>query len=551
MNARLRRPAVALITTTLAASVLGIVPAAHAADGTLSGTVSGPSGPLGGVIVELYQYDDQFDSWRQLYGPGSVAFTEPDGSYEMDVPAGDYRVRFSDNFDVHAFEFYEDAVFVEDAQTVTVPDSGSVQADAELEAGASVTGTVLGTGDAGVEDILVWAVQKVVEDDGYVDYRFVGLTSTDKFGDYTLGGLPAGSYLFQYQDDGPGIYANEYYNNQSNIFEADPYAVGVGEAIEDFDVQLELDAEISGVVTGVEGSELDYANVSALVEVDGRWRAIAYGETDGAGAYVINGLAAGTYRVEFGGEANGRYVQEYWENTGEVSTATDVVLGVDGSRANVNAELIEGEHVPVYPMVENLTAPVVTGTPQVGSPLTSSAGTWSPDPTLIEYYWVAGNDLLQAGTSPTYVPTAADLGKSISVYVYASAEGYDYGFAQALTSGPVAAAPAPPVVTPPVVTPPAPVVDIPAGLAAIVKDLDVKGKPKVGSTLKVKGLDLALRTAVSYKFQWFAGSKKIKKATKSKLKVTRAMKGKKLSVKVTATAGSTSKSAKLKVGKVK
>ena len=81
--------------------------------------------------------------------------------------------------------------------------------------------------------------------------------------------------------------------------------------------------------------------------------------------------------------------------------------------------------------------------------------------------------------------------------------------------------------------------------------LDVTGKPKVGKTVKVAGLDLVLRTAVTYKFQWYAGTKKIKKATKSKLKVLSSMKGKKLSVKVTATAASTSKSVKLKVGKVR
>ena len=562
MHARLRRPAVALITTTLAASVLGIAPAAHAADGTISGTVSGTTGPLGGVVVELYQFDDVYDSWEQLYGPGTMAYTEPDGSYEIVVPPGDYRVQFSDTNQVYAFEYYVDADLVEDGQTVTVPDSGTVDVDATLEPAASVSGRVLGTGDAGVQDIAVWAIQKVVQDDGYVDYRFVGVTSTDENGDYTFGGLPGGSYLFQYEDgtfdESPGIYANEYYDNQSNIFEADPFVLDDAEVVTGFDVQLELDAEISGVVTGVDGAALDYAYVSALVEVGDRWRAVAYGDVNDAGEYVIDGLAAGTYRVEFGGETNGRYLEEYWDNVGDVSTADDVVLGVDGSKTNVDAELVEGEHDPVYPTVENLTAPVVSGTPQVGSPLTSSAGTWSPNPTLVEYYWVAGNELLQEGTSPTYVPTAADVGKTISVYVFASADGYDYGFAQAFASGPVAAAPAPPVVTPPVVappvvTPPAPAVDVPAGLAAVLEGVGTSGKPKVGTTIKVTGLDKLFRasTAVSYKFQWFAGKKAIKKATKSKLKITRAMKGKVLSVKVTAKASSTSRSVKLKVGKVK
>ena len=205
----------------------------------------------------------------------------------------------------------------------------------------------------------------------------------------------------------------------------------------------------------------------------------------------------------------------------------------------------------------NVTAPVISGAPQVGSPLTSSPGTWTPTPSLVEYYWVADDELLQGGTSATYVPTPADLGKVITVYVNASAEGYDYGFSMAVASGPVAAASVPPVVVaPPVVTTP-PVVTPPAApgtaLASILKGLDIAGAPKVGSTVKITGLDTVFRTAtpVTYTFQWYAGSAKIKKATKSKLKITSAMKGKKISVKVTATATGTKASKKLILGKAR
>ena len=42
MYSRLRRPAVALIATTLAASVLGIAPANAVVPGSIAGTVTGP-----------------------------------------------------------------------------------------------------------------------------------------------------------------------------------------------------------------------------------------------------------------------------------------------------------------------------------------------------------------------------------------------------------------------------------------------------------------------------------------------------------------------------
>ena len=82
--------------------------------------------------------------------------------------------------------------------------------------------------------------------------------------------------------------------------------------------------------------------------------------------------------------------------------------------------------------------------------------------------------------------------------------------------------------------------------------MKVAGSLKVGSTLKLKNYQAILgRAATTYSFQWYAGTKAIKKATKPKLKLTASVRGKKISVKVTARSGSLSKSKKLKLGKVK
>jgi hypothetical protein len=81
--------------------------------------------------------------------------------------------------------------------------------------------------------------------------------------------------------------------------------------------------------------------------------------------------------------------------------------------------------------------------------------------------------------------------------------------------------------------------------------IDVAGNMLVGSTLKLKNYKALVSGAtITPKLQWFAGTKKIKKATKAKLTLTKAMKGKKISVKVTATVGTTAKTLKVKAGKV-
>lgn len=547
MSSALLRPAVALLATSLAATVLGVAPAHAVGTGTISGVVEGAGGALPYAGVDLYQFED--GAWRDTYQ--DIA-TDENGVYSAEVPAGDYRVRFDNYYNEYAFEFYRDAATVEEGQTVAVPDGGLVEADAFLDPAAHVSGTVTDSAGDPLADVYVEAYQ-VVGTGADTDYLYTYFQTTDVDGTYDLGGLRDGTYVIKFEgplgSDVP--YATEYSSNKPNKFVADPITVVGGATVDGVDAQLEPDSVVSGTMTDQAGNSLD-GSVVALVDVDGQWRDVAYAEVVD-GSYTLSGLAADTYRLRFDTEIDGRYVSEYWNNAGTVTTAQDVVLGVDEEKLDIDAVMVPGEHDPVWTPVQNLTPPVVSGTPKVGSPLIASTGTWSPAPTHLEYYWVSGEELLQGGESATYTPTAADLGKTITVYVYASADGYDDGYSSAVASGPVVAAPVPPVVTPPVVTPPAPVVSTPAALAAIVEGIDVAGKPKVGSTLRLTGLDKLFRasTPVWYRFQWYAGAKKIKKATKSKLKVLASMKGSKLSVKVTASAGSSTKTVKIKVGKVR
>jgi hypothetical protein len=558
MSARLRRPAVALITTTLAASVLAIAPAASAVDGTLSGTVTGPGGALlGDVRVELYQFDTEDGRWRDT---GDFTDTGSDGAYTFSVPEGEYAVGFDDYTDTYAAEFYNDADVVEDADPVTVP--GAPLATALVPA-AHVTGTVLYPNGDPLTFATVVAYRPVVVD-GETEYRQVGFDHTAGFfnpdalpGSYDIGGLPGGDYLIEfeaYAPQGMHAYAIEYYDNAPNRYVADGGTPDVP-----IDAQLELDSEISGVVYDTTSSTpADNGTAVVYAKVDDAYLEIEEVDVQSDGSYVIDGLSADTYYVRFRADVAGGRAQEYWDDQPSVLTATGIELGVGETEGAISPVLAFGQNQS--PSLQPVTDPTISGTPQVGSTLTASPGTWSPSPTSIRYAWFAGGEIRQDTSSNTYVPVVADIGREISVDVYVTATGYDTSRGSAVASGVVVPAPTPPVVTtpvvvPPVVTPPVftpPVVDVAAGLAAVLKGVDTSGKPKVGRTIKVTGLEAMFRasTAVSYKFQWYAGTKKIKKATKSKLKVTKAMKGKKLAVKVTATAASTSRSVKLKVGKV-
>jgi len=100
---------------------------------------------------------------------------------------------------------------------------------------------------------------------------------------------------------------------------------------------------------------------------------------------------------------------------------------------SVNACMLQSDLAPVADLDEVLTilagsseapalpvnevAPAVTGTPQVGQTLTCNPGTWSGTPTFT-YQWRANStNIASNATNATYVPIAAQVGKSLDCMV--------------------------------------------------------------------------------------------------------------------------------------
>ncbi len=169
-------------------------------------------------------------------------------------------------------------------------------------------------------------------------------------------------------------------------------------------------------------------------------------------------------------------------------------------------------HVPV-----NVTPPSIVGGPAIGSLLTCNAGTWNYLPTIFSVAWKRGTKSIAGATHNAYTVTKADAGFAITCSVTA-----------ANNVGPATASSA-------------------ALAIAAIKPVNTAapkiGKVAIGKLAKVSTGTWVGAASITYKYQWYRGSAKIKGATKSSYKVAKADKGKKLSCRVTATdrAGSTTK----------
>lgn len=71
----------------------------------------------------------------------------------------------------------------------------------------------------------------------------------------------------------------------------------------------------------------------------------------------------------------------------------------------------------------SLTAPVISGTPAVGSTLRATTGTWSPAPTGVTYSWLVDGTPVPGSDRSYFIPAAKRVGHVVSVRVTATGSG--------------------------------------------------------------------------------------------------------------------------------
>ena len=154
------------------------------------------------------------------------------------------------------------------------------------------------------------------------------------------------------------------------------------------------------------------------------------------------------------------------------------------------------------------SAPSIAGTPQVGSRLTASPGTWSPTADL-SYQWYAGGKPVTGATQQTFVPTHRERKAAIKVRVVARRAGYTSASA---TSAETAA--------------------VRTGRIGVTVAPTVKGDPSRGAVLTIDP-GTVTPAGASVRYQWLRDGKTLSGATGRTRKVSSNDVGHRLSATVT------------------
>jgi len=154
-------------------------------------------------------------------------------------------------------------------------------------------------------------------------------------GAYLITGLPAGEYVVAFMPSSEQNYVRQFYDDAATKFAALTVAVGVGTTT-GIDAVLEEGAKISGTVTAA-ATGLPVAGVEVCAYATDF---VGFGcvQTNAFGAYVIQGLAAGAYEIEF-------FPTEGKQNLLGASYPGLVVVPAAGEKPGVNIALQPGGQI--------------------------------------------------------------------------------------------------------------------------------------------------------------------------------------------------------------
>lgn len=268
--------------------------------------------------------------------------THSDGTYEIDgLTAGNYQLLFLPGpGEDYVYQYYSGKSNAAASQTVMVS-VGQVTShvDATLAPAATVSGTVTdATTGLPVSDARVYVYDL---GGGYPTYVNNNNTTTDSNGNWSVAGLPTGTYQVQFAPPYPSKYASQYYNEVVGGGPATPVALTAGTTTSNINAALTSAGQISGTVT--DGTTNKPAPGVYVVALDQAGDQFSYATTDSNGNYTLSGLApSASYRIAFYPASGSPLAAEFYSSGSTLQAATPVAVTEGQTVPNIDETLGEG-----------------------------------------------------------------------------------------------------------------------------------------------------------------------------------------------------------------
>ena len=295
--------------------------------GQITGTVvdAGTNTPVSYVSVDVY------DSSGMRVASGS---TNVNGYYWIGaLSTGLYKVEFDGLSAGYVVQYYDNKPTLEAATSISVTASTiRTGVDARLVKGGGISGRVTGA-DTGLRllgvDVFIYGKPGVL----------VARTSTNGCGDWSVAGLPTGTYRVLYSPSLSGTarpYVPEWFNDKTSFGAADPIAVTAPNTRSGMDAVLALGGQITGRAReGDTGKPMCACKVYAL----NAKQTVTAANTGPEGYYTLFGLPTGTYRILFQPAAGTGYGMIYYYQKATFASADPLALTAPSVLAGINGFL--------------------------------------------------------------------------------------------------------------------------------------------------------------------------------------------------------------------
>ena len=304
--------------------------------GAITGTVTGElKQPLQDILVTAY-YKGQNGSWLFTKNTSTNAL----GQYTLSsLPVGTYRISFADERvpKLYVDEFYNHVPELAQATDLVLSVNTVLSGiDSQLTKGAQVMGSITNRAGTPITSIYVETVETT--------HGHSSFTYADPTGAFHISGLRAGAYTLYFDDIRPRkLYQSEYFNGATNLIDADIITLTTAQIRTNFNITLTPLAIFSGTVTDAQSHPIPTFPVTAQRYVLSQfgfpyWQDENSSLTDANGAYHLEGLPDGIYRVRFGREQDRSYLAEYYDNTIEPQNATTFTMAA-GLMQTLNAQM--------------------------------------------------------------------------------------------------------------------------------------------------------------------------------------------------------------------